>query len=73
MAVRKRPVIWSPVAETDLPDIWNYYREIAGPQVAESRVRAIGEACMMLEEHPLVGRMRDEISPDFDLCSSVLT
>ena len=73
MAVRKRPVIWSPDAKTDLTDIWNYYGEVAGPQVAESRVRAIGEACTMLEEHPLAGRMRDESDPGFDLCSSVLT
>ena len=63
MAARKRHVIWSREAETDLADIWSYYREAAGPQMADGRVRAIGKACMMLEEHPLVGRARDEIRP----------
>ena len=63
MAAHKQPLIWSPEAEPDLADIWNHYREIAGPQVAESRVRAISKACMMLEEHPLAGRARDEIRP----------
>ena len=61
MAARKRPVLWSPQAETDLADIWSYYREVAGPEIADSRVRAIGKTCMMLEEHPLLGRARDEI------------
>ena len=63
MAAHKRPVIWSPEAQTDLADIWNYYREAAGPQLADSRVRAIGEACLLLEEHPLAGRAREEIRP----------
>jgi toxin ParE1/3/4 len=63
MAARKRPVIWSPEAETDLTDIWNYYRDVAGQQMAGSRVRAISEACLLLEEHPLIGRARDEVRP----------
>jgi toxin ParE1/3/4 len=63
MAAHKRAVIWSPEAETDLADIWSYYRETAGPQLADSRVRAIGKACLLLEEHPLAGRAREEIRP----------
>jgi plasmid stabilization system protein ParE len=60
MAARRRSILWSPEAATDLADIWNFYREVAGLQAAESRVRAIGYACMTLNEHPLVGRARDE-------------
>jgi toxin ParE1/3/4 len=63
MAAHKRPVIWSPEAQTDLAEIWSYYREAASPQLADSRVRAIGEACLLLEEHPLAGRAREEIRP----------
>ena len=29
--------------------------------MADTLVRAIGEACRVLEEHPLAGRTRDEI------------
>lgn len=63
MAGRKRPIVWSPEAEADLAHIWNYYVEVAGHKVADAIVRAIGEACLMLEEHPLAGRTRDEIRP----------
>jgi toxin ParE1/3/4 len=63
MAAHKRPVIWSPEAQTDLADIWSYYRETAGPQLADSRLRAISSACLLLEEHPLAGRAREEIRP----------
>jgi toxin ParE1/3/4 len=63
MAARRRSILWSPEAATDLADIWSFYREVAGLQAAESRVRAIGNACMTLNEHPLVGRARDEVRP----------
>jgi len=63
MAGRRLPIVWSPEAEADLADIWSYYREVAGARVAEARVRAIAEACRMLEEHPLGGRPRDEVRP----------
>ena len=63
MAARERPVIWSPEAEADLADIWRYYRDVAGQQMAEIRLRAIGKACSLLETHPLVGRARDEVRP----------
>jgi toxin ParE1/3/4 len=63
MAGRRRPIAWSPEAEADLADIWNYYLEVAGHKVADTIVRSIGEACRMLEEHPLAGRPRDEIRP----------
>ena len=64
MAAHKRPVIWSPEAESDLADIWSYYRDVAGAQAAEGKsLRAISKACLLLEEHALVGRARDEIRP----------
>lgn len=63
MTARKRSVIWSPEAETDLADIWSFYREVAGSQMAESRIRLISEACLTLNEHPLIGRAREEVRP----------
>ena len=64
MAGPRAPIAWSPEAEADLADIWNYYLEAAGHEVADAIVRAIGDACRMLEDHPLAGRTRDEISPE---------
>ncbi|MGI8853171.1 MAG: type II toxin-antitoxin system RelE/ParE family toxin [Methyloceanibacter sp.] len=61
MAGRKPPILWSSEAETDLADIWNYYAGVAGHNVADTMIRNIGEACRILEDHPLGGRSRDEI------------
>jgi toxin ParE1/3/4 len=63
MAGPRWAVVWSPEAEADLADIWSYYRETAGRQVADTVVRSVGEICRMLEEHPRAGRARDEIRP----------
>jgi toxin ParE1/3/4 len=63
MAGLKRSVIWSREAEADLEDIWTYYAESAGREVANTIVRAIDDTCRMLEEHLLAGRERNEIRP----------
>jgi toxin ParE1/3/4 len=63
MAGPRRSIIWSREAEADLEDIWTYYAESAGREVANDIVRAIGDICQMLEEHPLAGRERSEIRP----------
>jgi toxin ParE1/3/4 len=63
MAGRRRPIVWSSEAETDLADIWTYCAEVTGRGVANSIIRTIGKACQMLEEHPLAGPARDEIRP----------
>jgi toxin ParE1/3/4 len=57
----RRPVIWSPDANSDLSKIWDYYFEAAGRTTTERIVREIGQVCRILEEHPLAGRSRDEI------------
>jgi toxin ParE1/3/4 len=63
MAGPRLPIVWSPEAEADLTDIWSYYAEAAGRRAADTIIRAIGETCRMLEEHPLAGRAREEIRP----------
>jgi len=62
MAGPRRSIIWSREAEADLEDIWTYYAESAGRDVANAIARAIGDTCRMLEEHPLAGRERNEIT-----------
>jgi toxin ParE1/3/4 len=61
MAGPRRSIVWSREAESDLEDIWTYYAENAGREVANTIVRAIGDTCRILEDHPLAGRGRDEI------------
>lgn len=63
MAGPRGSILWSPEAQADLEDIWNYYAEVASRDVANSIVRAIDKTCQMLEEHPLAGRAREEIRP----------
>jgi toxin ParE1/3/4 len=64
MAERRRSVIWSPEARADLEDIYSYYVSVAGSHTAGKIVRAIGEACELLERHPYAGRTRNEVKPD---------
>jgi len=61
MAAPRRPVIWSREARSDLSEIWDYYVSVAGRHTADGVVRGIGEACVLLEEHPFAGRPRNEV------------
>jgi toxin ParE1/3/4 len=63
MARPRQQVDWSPSAESDLSDIWDYYETAAGPLVADRIVNEIRKACLLLEEHPLAGRSREELRP----------
>jgi toxin ParE1/3/4 len=63
MAERRRPVIWSSDARTDLAGIWDYYARVAGLHTAEKMIREIGEACRILKDHPFAGRSRNEVRP----------
>lgn len=64
MALGETPqLIWSPEAIADLQAIWDFYVEAAGQRTAEKIVREVAETCAILKQHPLVGRMRDEVRP----------
>ena len=59
----RRLIDWSPEARDDLSQIWSYYAGAASRTTADNIVRRIGEACRLLEDHPLGGRARDEVRP----------
>jgi toxin ParE1/3/4 len=61
MAERRRPVLWSPDALTDLDGIWNHYAGVAGPETADRLLREIGKIIVLIDEHPFAGRSRDDI------------
>jgi len=61
MAVRRRAALWSPEALDDLDHIWDHYARVAGPPTADKLLREIDGVVTTLEEHPLAGRVRDEI------------
>jgi toxin ParE1/3/4 len=61
VAERRRAVIWSPEARTDLSEIWDYYVAVAGRHTADEVVRSFIEVCTVLEEHPFAGRARNEV------------
>ncbi len=63
MARRRRAIIWSPEARTDLSNIWEYYAGRAGRRPADKIVRDIAGSSRLIEHHPLAGRARDEIRP----------
>jgi len=63
VAADKPPMIWSPEAIADLEAIWDFYAEAAGPRTAEKMIREIAATCRTVEEHPFIGRAREEVRP----------
>jgi toxin ParE1/3/4 len=63
MADPKPPIIWSPEAIADLDEIWSYYARAASVSTADKIIRAIEQACRLLQDHPFAGRAREEIRP----------
>jgi len=61
MTDRSQSVVWSSDARADLAEIWGYYVAVAGRHTADKIVREIGEACLLLEDHPFGGRARNEV------------
>jgi toxin ParE1/3/4 len=55
------PIVWSPEAERDILDIWNYWAREAAIEVADNLLRAIDKVCTRLQEWPNSGRKRDEL------------
>jgi hypothetical protein len=53
MAEGSRPVIWSPEARSKL--------KVASRRTADRIVRGTGEVCDVLDNHPFVGRARNEV------------
>jgi toxin ParE1/3/4 len=56
-------VIWAPAAKKDLRDIWNYFIDVASPEIADRLLRDIVEAGTRAGQRPLAWRARDEIMP----------
>jgi toxin ParE1/3/4 len=62
MAGAPRKLSWAPQARRDLIDIWKYFAVAASPEVADGLLRDIKIAVDRLEDHPFLGRPRDEIA-----------
>jgi toxin ParE1/3/4 len=64
MAEPKRPALWSSEAVADISRIWDYYVGVAGFGTAAKLLREIGTLINLIEEHPFVGRSREEVRAD---------
>ena len=60
---RRRRVVWSPEADSDLLDIWAYYARVASPEIADNLLREIDRVGEGTGENPLLSRQRDELLP----------
>jgi toxin ParE1/3/4 len=60
MVEARRPVVFSPEAEADLFDIWDFLARAASDAVADRQLQAIDRVCDLLVGSPLAGRARDE-------------
>src|SRR4051812_44605369 len=61
MAEPRRPALWSPEAIADVGRVWDYYAGVAGRPTADNILREIGKVVLLIEEHPLAGRSRDDV------------
>jgi toxin ParE1/3/4 len=61
MSRRRAVAVWSPEAIDDIHQIWDHYEQDAGLYTAEKIVRGIEEVVAAIEDHPFIGRARDEL------------
>lgn len=57
----RRTVVWSPEAEQDLFDIWQYLAAEASVRTADTYLRNINRTCERVRRRPLSGRARDDL------------
>ena len=60
---RRRAITWSPEAEQDLFDIYQYLEREASARTAEKYLRQISQSCERIRKRPLLGRTRNEVMP----------
>jgi toxin ParE1/3/4 len=53
----------SPLAESDLDDIWLFIADAATPETADRLIDDITDRFVMLAIYPAAGRSRDDIEP----------
>ena len=56
-----KDVVFSPEAEAQIVELYEYIAAHASPTIAESYTSAIVERCEQLGEMPLIGLARDDI------------
>ncbi|MDC7788119.1 type II toxin-antitoxin system RelE/ParE family toxin [Rhodoplanes sp. TEM] len=64
MATSRPKLLWSPEAEKDLDDAYDYLATAGSPKAADNLLRAIDTVCRSLVDHPGKGRSRSELAPD---------
>ena len=65
-----RGYVLTPLAETDLEEIWDYATERFGFGVADRVLESLHRAFRLLAEHPNVGHTREDIaSPPYSFWS----
>jgi toxin ParE1/3/4 len=61
MGTVDRHLVWSPQAERDLLDIWQFGAIEWSPAVADKHNRTLWRACQRLTENSQLGRSRQEL------------
>jgi toxin ParE1/3/4 len=57
-----KALVWSPEAEQDLVDIWDYLSAEASGSVADRQLRRLDDGFRSLSRHPFRGRPRGELA-----------
>ncbi|MEL6445864.1 MAG: type II toxin-antitoxin system RelE/ParE family toxin [Bacteroidota bacterium] len=57
-------MLFLPAAEADLEEVWQYVADAGGSAPrADAYVRRLYDTMVLLAEHPMMGRTRDELRP----------
>ena len=58
-----RGYVFTPLAEADLDDIWDYVAERFGFDLADGVLESLHRAFQLLAENPGIGHTREDIAP----------
>jgi plasmid stabilization system protein ParE len=56
-------ILRRPQAQLDATELWAYINRNSGPEPADALIDAIERIFLLLADHPLMGRQRDELRP----------
>ncbi|MCH2189054.1 type II toxin-antitoxin system RelE/ParE family toxin [Candidatus Gracilibacteria bacterium] len=52
-------IVWLPLAREDMEQTYEYYHDVAGPEIAQNQLQKIVHAARIFKEHPYVGVMNE--------------
>jgi plasmid stabilization system protein ParE len=61
MVETSRRLVWTPIAQKDLREIWSYFARVASLDIADGILQEINQSASRLPDRPYLGRAREEV------------